>query len=77
MAVAERKERERARKIAAVDETAFEMYKACEDSDRLTLAGLLKTAHVAHNAGDNEWYTPPEYIEAARLVMGGIDLESE
>ena len=46
-----------------------------EMSVQPTLYGLLKVAHVSFSSGENEWYTPPKYIESAKKVMGEIDLD--
>jgi len=70
--------------IASIPEREFEDFieekKQAVDMavSELTTAGVLrlaKGAHVSNNSGENEWYTPPEYIESAKVVMGGIDLD--
>ena len=60
-----------------LSDTQFEArtVQAIESETPLTRQSLKIPAHVSHNSGEIEWYTPLPIIEAARGCMGGIDLD--
>lgn len=55
---------------------AFEGIKAGATTvDEVVAVKESKKPHVYFNNGNNEWYTPAEFIEAARKTLGTIDLD--
>ena len=71
----ERQARELARLEPEEQREIWQELVGRDSAETITAEEIRKAVHVSHNSGNNEWYTPPEYIEAARRVMGGIDLD--
>jgi phage N-6-adenine-methyltransferase len=78
-------DRHQAQRMEKLAENPDIVHKAIEEArqndDIVSRAFVLekikeaKMPHVSFNSGNNEWYTPEEYIKAARQVLGVIDLD--
>jgi len=61
--------------IEHADQETLEKLRAGETSINAEYERLKGKPHVTHNSGDNEWYTPEDYIKCARQALGCIDLD--
>lgn len=60
-----------------IDARASDEVKAALRSGETTINAEYKklTVHVGHNSGENEWYSPARFIDAALETMGSIDCD--
>jgi phage N-6-adenine-methyltransferase len=48
---------------------------ASVDRGDVPVSRAEKIVRGTQGTGDNEWYTPEEFLDAARIVLGGFDLD--
>ena len=65
------------KKLKKINEKGSDALKQDLADGKITIGEAYKkvTVHVGHNSGKYEWYTPKKFIDAARNVMGSIDLD--
>jgi ParB family chromosome partitioning protein len=68
---------ENIKKLKKIEEKGSNSLKQDLADGKITIGEAYKkvTVHVGHNSGKYEWYTPKKFIDAARNVMGSIDLD--
>ena len=64
-------------KLATAPQDVFEQHIVATRAkcERLTTSGTIAAVSHATDYESDEWYTPPEYIQAVRGALGGIDLD--
>ncbi len=70
-------EASRYRKLAKLSRAQLAEYIADVQrrSERITATGAIASVSHAERYKSDEWYTPRQYVDAARDVLGGIDLD--
>jgi hypothetical protein len=69
------------RKLAELPEEVFDRFLAAAREDQeggVSTTRILRGNHrpfVGNNSGQYEWFTPEAYLDAARAVLGAIDLD--
>lgn len=73
----EKRDASRWQRLASVPEERFEQHVSSVRTrgQRLTTSGTIAATSHVEGYNSDEYYTPIEYLEAARAVMGGIDLD--